>query len=213
MIRDEIIKILDVEPKQTGLYDQLKDCLYFQYEDVSMSLSEIEKMLSDKETRGFDSWFKGIIHSLYYKTNEYVLVLEGDIPFNFIEKLFPEEMKYCYHVSLNSSKVEEDCNFYSSLVVMFSFSKKTLWLPKEDNFIIFEENTKKLIEPSSDKRLASYYTITDKWQFPQRNNFIVLHINSIDWDKFESIDKLELWREIFKKFKPDLLGMRIGLIK
>ena len=186
-IREQIIKELDVTPEYQGLYYSLKLCLKTNDGILDSSI---------------DNWFRGIVESLFYKPNHYLLILEGKENFdNFFIDLMPERLYFIYSYNNQFKSVD----IYYSLIKEISFDfKKQQDIIEEDNFIVIEENAKQLIEPGTDKRMCSYCSTTDNWSFPQRKNVIVLHLESVDWEKYKSIDKLQLWREIFFKFKPKL---------
>ena len=65
--------------------------------------------------------------------------------------------------------------------------------------------------PKQDKRLASIAVTTNHLHndFLQRRRTLVFHLDDIDRIRFNSIPKLELWIEIFNKFKPMPLQEKI----
>lgn len=208
-IREQIIQRLDkqytaetINESGISYYRELKQCL-----------NTIPEQCGTK-SQMLDNWFRGVIESLYYRPNKYVLVLEGksgtDIR-HFFQLLMPRN-ELC-GTGLYSGQI------YNNLILHHDFEKKDLNLPNEDNFIVNEEISKLHFEyanhedfvnnlltvhgfSSCDKRLASYCCTTNKWQFPQRKNYIILHLESINKELFNSIDKELLWIEIFNKFKP-----------
>jgi len=143
-----------------------------------------------------DKWFQGVIESLYYKPNHHVLVLEGnEQQGNEFFRMLTPTGKLWY---TESQEYEMQ---WISLLWNYEFFKNKLNMPNIDGFRINEpEGTQ--IFPSTDKRLASYCTSVKKWRYPKREKYIVHKINTIDWDLYYSIDKLQLWREIFQIFKP-----------
>ena len=184
-IREQIIEQLDKSytPPAEGEfthYELLKECL----------------KTKEGSSGYMDLWFEGVIKSLFYQPNHYLLVLEKKewhgLETEFFRLLSPFPMNFTREHGL-----------YSSLILChdFQYQKEQDWM-EEDNFIILEENVSKLKHPGTDKRLCSYCTTTEKWRYPQRKNVIVLRLESIDWELYNSLDKLELWREIFFKFKP-----------
>lgn len=184
----------------TSRYKLLKDCLIYK----------------DGSEWDLDLWFKGIINSLYYRPNKYVLVLEGKYTsvYNmFLSRMF--EPNKCQFIDSGEGSI------YDALIICKNFYKNELNIPMEDNFVVNKEISKLHFEyespedfannlmkvtgfSSCDKRLASYCSTTNKWQHPPRKNFIVLKLESINQELFNSIDKLQLWIEIFNKFKPQL---------
>lgn len=197
-IRKQIIDQLD-RPIQAelGLYKQLKNCLIWK----------------DGSEWDLDLWFKGVIESLYYRPNKYVLVLKGKEAIGkstFFRQLLPhyedtntnffDDFWYCEYNELSSD------HLYGSLILNTEFTKKLLNKSMEDNFIVRGDKSFRDVvdvDASCNKRLASYCSTTNHWQHPPRNNFIVLHLESINHELFNNIDKLQLWIEIFNKFKPE----------
>jgi len=202
-IREEIIKLLDVPVGELSEYDKLKKCLFINapYKGVvdTFRYKEAEESYKDFTGHSFisiDTWLQGVIQSLFYKPNKYLLVLEGEEGIgkdSFFANLLPDEQLY---------EERRTCiSLYSTLIVNIEFFKNMLNIPLEDGFIILEDNAKFLIHPGTDKRLCSYCTTTEKWRYPQRKNVIVLSVESIDWELYNSIDKLKLWQELFFKYK------------
>lgn len=174
-IRQSIIKKLDSQTVVNGLYNQLKQCLEF----------DLDKIPSSSDTDGcIDLWFRGIIKSLYYNPNNLVLVLEGSQTTFFEDLAEPFSHK-------------QDATIYSELIINTEFTKYNLSLPLKDCF------TTELGEWPCDKRLASYCCTTNKWNFPQRKNFIVVPVKGVNQEFFNSIPKIPLWSEIFKMYVND----------
>jgi len=174
MIRNEIVKTLDVECNTTDLYTRLLDSLYVTTDQA-------------------DNWFKGIIESLFYKPNKYVFVLEGVQAIgktHFLQHLWYNPYKY---IECNEIRVSD---LYDNVIINLDFEKKHLNKPMSDFFLIVDNDP-----PIVDKRLASFCSTTNKWQFPQRKNYIVIKLEKIDWELYNSIDKRLLWIEIFNRFK------------
>lgn len=195
-IREQIIKQLDkpapgFEYLPGNRYEQLKSCLILKP--------------GTEETGGaiVDDWFKGVIESLYYRPNKFVLVLEGEGVKNscftvLVRGVFPPG------INIMGGDLPVDAipyQMYDTLIISTEFTKNMLWLPTEDNFKV--ERPRGVLVDYCDKRLASYCTTTDKWVYPQRKNYIVLHLESINQELFNSIPKDLLWIEIFNKFKPE----------
>lgn len=195
-IREQIIQQLDYyEASWCPEYNKLKSCLkHFIQTDM------FKEVVDDEYSQLLDLWFEGVIKSLFYQPNHYLLVLEGEDEFEnmkFFMNLLPNTLWYSNQNKLHGQSI------YSELITFVEFEyQKQQKILEEDNFIVYEENARALIHPGTDKRLCSYCTTTNKWRYPQRKNVIVLSLESIDWELYNSIDKLELWKEIFFKFKP-----------
>lgn len=190
-IRQQIIERLDNPCEDFRRYLQLKNCLVCKPSSETYPEDAI------------DNWFKCVIHSLYYRPNHYCLVLVGNQNMGktqFFRRLFPDQ-----HVNGEFYTEFYPEGLYSNLVIGFDegMEKKHLNLPMEDNFIITHEETE-YVYARCDKRLASYCCTTNVWRHPQRKNYIVLHLESINQELYNSIDKELLWIEIFNKFKPEL---------
>lgn len=203
-IRQQIIERLD---KPVSIIEEYKE---YHYNRLKLCLNTIPEQCGSKMI-DIDLWFKGVIHSLYYRPNKYVLVLEGEQGIGkseFFRRLF-----WNHYVETSDTKILQHL-IYDNLVIQFDegMEKKHLNLPMEDNYIInqvanpFLSTNGDLLNPECvvcDKRLASYCCTTNKWQFPQRKNYIILHLESINQELYNSIDKELLWIEIFNKFKPE----------
>lgn len=209
-IREQIIQRLDkqytaetINESGISYYRELKQCL-----------NTIPEQCGTK-SQILDDWFRGVIESLYYRPNKYVLVLEGKQGIGktyFFRRLFPRVWdELCLYTEIFNSDLIHYL-IYDNLTVSFDegMSKKDLNLPNEDNFKVNEDISKLHFEyesnedfvnnlltvhgfSSCDKRLASYCCTTNKWQFPQRKNYIILHLESINQELFNSIDKELLW--------------------
>lgn len=198
-IRDQIKELLSepLKPKK------VEKVLGFQripllYQDLKDSLILLDPYTNINR---IDDWFKGIIGSLYYMPNRKVLILEQKE-----NNIFPSLLKSLVFFDKNLvfdsyPPISED-DIYLNLIMYVEFDKRNLDISERDNFKLYQENILKSIKPSCDKRLASYCTTTEKWVYPQRKNHIVLQLKEINWELFNSIDKLELWKEIFRMFKP-----------
>lgn len=198
-IRKNIIQQLDKTPsmQQDWYLTDLVSCL----NTVSEQCGEKHKMLN--------MWFKGVIESLYYRPNKYVLVLEGKGGIGkseFFRHLLPENVYFKYSDSYYAHEIKKYA--YNCLLIDLVFEKHMLNIPTEENFIVepfcgTSDVPGERRYASTNKRLASYCSTTNKWQYPPRKNFIVLKLESINQELFNSIDKLQLWIEIFNKFKPE----------
>lgn len=161
--------------------------------DKSDLLSELRSCLVCDESHDLDVWIVGVIHSLYYKPNHKILVLNGAEGIGktfFIENLLPKEINYPFK------------DIYSSLICDLSFSCGKFFNSDVNQAIInaMSDNFK-VVGYSADKRLASYAITTNSWGFPQRRTIRLLNIKYIDKERFNSIDKLQLWSQLFKKYK------------
>lgn len=197
MNREEIIEYLDkpdlISYNATGqfeLYSKLK------YGCIKVSDSKLETLgdIIDYMDR-VDEWFKGVIHSLYYRPNHTVLVLAGENQGDFFRDLFPQKEMF---IDCHANYMVRDEFMYDYLCLELEFFKNTLNIPMEDNFIVRQND---ITFAYADKRLASYCSTCEKWPYPKRKDYIVLNVVDIDWDTFNSIDKHLLWIEIFNKFK------------
>lgn len=195
-IREQIIETLSQKPaisEDISEYTKLKQCLnikFFYDGWKNLNCAEIDQF----DDCMIDFWFSGIIGSLYYKPNKYVLVLEGEQCIGkteFFRRLSPNYSWY--------SDCDDKTNVFEFIILDTEFTKRMLNLPICEDFTIRYPYT---TAPVTDKRLASYCTTTNDWVYPKRKNFIVLHVNSIYQELFNSINKLELWKEIFNTFKP-----------
>jgi hypothetical protein len=169
--REKIIMELSVTPETTGLYDKLKSCI----------------VTEDELDPRIDDWFKGVIHSLFYRPNKLALILEGDELHNslFLRNLLYEKRLYS----------ENHKDIYDCLLLDFLFNKGNITYPSRGNFTVI------LGEYPCDKRLASYAGTERSWVYPKRNDFIVIPVVDICWEMFHTINKKQLWIEIFNKFK------------
>lgn len=187
-IRKQIIEYLDQPFEEQCSYNKLKYCIFPEQKEWK-SLSDLNEWKDQ-----LDNWFKGVIESLYYRPNHYCLVLEGKNnigKMKFFQMLRPEQL---IKFGLWSGKI------YYDLILFIEFVKSNLELPNKDEFNIIGSGN--ILDTEINKRLASYCSTTNKWRFPKRKNYIVLKIESIDFELYNSIDKTNLWREIFKLYKP-----------
>lgn len=201
MKREEIIKYLDRPVENKDLYSQLK-CLCIKLKEDE-SLKTLGDLIDKLDT--IDNWFKGVIQSLYYRPNHYALILCGHNQGDFFRDLFPQKEMY---INCHANYITRSEFMYDNLVLEIEFFKNTLDIVERDDFIVrdivesddFIHND---IKVTCDKRLASYCSITNIWPYPVRSHFIVLNVESINWEIYNSIDKHLLWIEIFNKFKPN----------
>lgn len=199
-IREEIMQVLDDQYLEIGYaqndwYSKLKECIKFTRESMP-------------DSGNLDTWFHGIINSLYYKPNKYFLLLKGkDCRLcDFFTGLFPDE-----GVFSGTLYVMEESNIdaikYNFLLGLFECPERVhIDLTLSDDFAIWTLSDAKMFkdgtpQPVCDKRLISYCGVTEKWHNPPNKNCILLEVESIDWEKFNAIPKLQLWQEIFNKFK------------
>jgi hypothetical protein len=163
---------LNVTPETTDLYDKLKLCV--------VSSDEFESRIDD--------WFRGVIHSLFYRPNRTALVFVGNEVTNsmFFRNLVYDKILYS----------ENHKDIYDCLVLDYTFNKHSLAYPSRGNFTV------SLGEYPCDKRLASYVSTEFTWSFPKRKDFIVIEVDEINWTLFHTINRKQLWIEIFNKFKP-----------
>lgn len=196
MTREEIIRYLDKPVTADKFYyDNLKDCIR-----IKFAYDTFDGFLTCKEIDQFsncfiDNWFKGVIHSLYYRPNHYVLVLSGENQGDFFRDLFSQEEMY---IDCHANYTTRSEFMYDRLVLELDFFKNTLDIAEKDDFKVIESFPTFYAE----KRLSSYCSIVNKWPYPPRKNFIVLKVESINCELFNSINKHLLWIEIFNKFKP-----------
>lgn len=183
-MRPYIIEILNQPVEEYSLFQKLKDSLHY---------SNHSQVNGDNTDTLIDYWFKGVIHSLFYKPNKLGLVLLSDQYIGkteFFRRLLPDRSWYG----------ERDLDIYNQLIVNLDFNivKKDLDYVEMDNFTVVNPYTP---DAYADKRLASYCCATNHWNYPSRKSWVILKLDSIDHELYNSIDKLQLWIEIFNKFK------------
>lgn len=192
-MRKEIRELLNKPYYSSGNYtdyDRLKESLTitFHYEGSERHLTCRE--VDEFSDCGIDHWFKGIIQSLYYKPNHYGLALVGKHEIGktqFFRRLAPQKDWY-------------GKDTYNSMIIDLedAIVKKDLDYVEMDNFTVINPYTP---EAYAEKRLVSYCCSTNIWNYPPRKNWIVLNVESISFELYNSIDKEQLWIEIFNKFK------------
>lgn len=149
------------------------------------------------------TWFQGCIESLFYRPNKYCLVLSGKQGIGkteFFRRISPN--KNWLTQSSNIRDMEKLCMDFLFVMVdeeLYSYSKvkQMRTLCQSQNFVIYDGDE----FPECDKRLASYCGTVNEWPHPSCKWDLVIEIESIDWQMFNSIDKNLLWSELFHKFK------------
>jgi hypothetical protein len=192
-MRKEIIGLLDRPKTHEGyLYEELKDCIQvrFHYETRihHLTLREVDEF-SDS---GIDHWFMGCIQSLFYRPNKYALVLKSEHQFGMdilFARLLPNNEWYA-----ESEYDRYNEHLYSKFILNHAFSKQSQDIIERDNFIVVDS-------AYAEKRLCSYCSTVKAWNYPNRKHVIVLEVLKIDWERFEAINKLDLWVELFNRFK------------
>lgn len=187
-IRQQIIEKLDKPVNlDSMLFNDLQDTLIIDYD--KNQFSEVQD--------GLRLFFKGCIESLFYRPNKTVLVLVGPQAIGktvWINRLFPDILDFKMYQKIYSG------DKYNSPLLFVEFTKKNLSISMKDDFDVIDgKNFDEL--PSADKRLASYVSTSNHWVYPQRKDFSVIYLKSIDWDLYNSIDKTELWIELFNTYK------------
>ena len=186
MIREDIKSIFGIKAPETELYQTLLNC-------INLKDSKLDDHKDD-----VDFWFQGVIHSLWYKPNKTVLVLNGENLNTFFKHLFPRERAQGWKF------IGEDLTkLYDSLLINYEFDKMSLNLPMCDHFRICEGGA---LGVYTDKRLASFCSTTNLWVYPQRKHYVVLNVESIDWNTYNDINKELLWAELYNRYKIDQDG-------
>lgn len=148
------------------------------------------------------TWLQGCIESLYYRPNKYCLILVGSQGIGkteFFRYISPNK-----NWALNTwelSKAQDSCHefFFVCLDESLSYYSKVKQmrsLCQNQEYVIFDGDF-----PVSEKRIASYCGTTNEWSHPDCKWDLVVEIEKIDFQKFNSIDKNLLWSELFYKFK------------
>ena len=143
--------------------------------DVEPTYNFFEEFLSVNQFA--EPWFKGVIDSLRYRPNKNLLVLPPD-SISFI----PEEFM-----------IGND--LYTIFILDTEFNKSSIDKINRDDFFMRDLRDGYV---EADKRLSSYICTTTNWVLPQRKNVfqIVKPFPLV-------VDSLDLWREIYKKYKTD----------
>jgi len=199
-IRQQIVELLSQPQTTTNLYDEMKCCLIVKTHEVG-DMSGFGNIEPKCNIHSIDEWFFGVIQSLFYKPNRNLLLLVGNPGIGkseFLRRLFPQKEMF---VDTSSSYDVIKKFFYEKLIIDFDahteVSKSALKTAlASDGFKIIEGNL-----PVCEKRLASFCSTSNT---PPRSlrSTIVLQLESIDKIRFNSIDKLKLWIEIFHRFTP-----------
>lgn len=190
-LRKEIVLALNKQQVTTSLYEELKCCLV---------LDESKKSNNFSEWVGLDSWFDGVITSLFFRPSNKILVLVGEQGIGKTElfrRLLPQKEWF----SDFRAPYSDIPDLYNNLIVdMSEFDvSKVKRAVSNDGFKIVNPNTDK---PRAEKRLASvcYSTNNIKFSMENRKRCVILYLKKIDWIKFDSIPKDLLWIEIYNRF-------------
>lgn len=172
--RQRIIIELNHTSETEDLYDKLKSCI-----------------ISKGDVNLIDEWFSGVIKSLYYTPNKWMLVFEGDEVYNYT---FFTNLLYDKTLFVSKDNYSGD-DIYFNLIANVELTKKNINCSANVNFTVNHG------EYPCDKRLASYFSTVKEWVYPKRKNAIIIPVLEIDWQIFHSINRRKLWIEIFNKFK------------
>ncbi len=191
-IRERIIKLLDNHPfihSSGSEYEKLKQCLIPYYPEAQ-----------EINNSRLYQWLKGVIQSLFYKPNMYCLVLEGNKGIGktrFFYDILPDELKDLY--------TERKFDYYSNLISCnqeFFHDSSAKKLVTNTGYIVYHYNIQNLKEPSINMRLVSYCGTTNEFKGSLNSRrFLVIKLEDINKELYNSINKLELWRELFFMFK------------
>jgi len=191
-IRKDMIKSLDVPPQPSGLETSLCHCLV--PKEINSFVDNSEKL---------SVWLKKCIRSLSYDVNDTCLIISGPTSVNknlFFENLLPDEFKEYY---INAVIPKEFV--YDYFIVDLDgiedrkYCKEAGVWCTEDNFVVRHPYTDKL---SADKRAANYCgTVGNFNKHITRKDMPVIEISDINYELFNSINKLELWIELYNKYK------------
>lgn len=168
----------------SGNYDALKKCI-----------------ITKDKVDEIDTWFKGIVESVTrYKPNTRCLVFNGRLGIgksSFFSDIFPDGLEF-YTVCMNKPS---DNAVYNTLITDIKIGPGILsqTLPAHNPVTYLADCG----NPTLEKRLTSFCSTWNDskadWKFTRR--LIVINVESIDWEIYNSIDKKNLWIEIFQKFK------------
>lgn len=205
-MRKEIARYLMSQPQQTThLLENLKSCLHL---DSSYNRTE------DMNER-VNKWFSDCIGSLFYRPNHNALVLVGPQAIGkteFFRKLLPDG-KWFTDIRQPYSKIPDVSNYF--LVDMSDFPVDLVkQIVSTEGFSVTQGDY-----PTASKRCASvcYTTNYIRREFSDARRSIVVYLKEIDWVGFNSIDKYNLWNEIFwnwcanNKITLTELNWRFGL--
>lgn len=185
--RKEIVEALNKPLSTTDLYEQLKLCINLD--------SKFEQ-----DINCIDEWFYEVISSLFYKVNMKSLILcgkQGIGKTEFVRNLLPQKKWF-------SEASPDKANVYESFILDCSE-----WENKDIKFVLSSEQFVVQDNPVfANKRLANL-VYTTNINIPAGRRGIVLYIESIDWIKYNSIDKEKLWIEIYNKnFGTEILTQK-----
>lgn len=165
-----------------GYYKLLKDCL-----------------ITSDDVNKIDVWFEGIVKSIVnYQPNTKLLVLTGHQGVGksvFLRNIFPDDLDVLF-CEVNEPKVDL---IYNKVIIDCHVGKNFIRdiLPSKNPITFYSNGVF-----TCDKRLASYCTTwSAPLEFKNTRRLIMINVNKIDWELYNSIDKTKLWIEIFQKFK------------
>lgn len=181
--RQEIIDILSnrQDSQFDSLYQRMINCIEFEL----------------KPEQDVYQWFENCIASLFYKPNHTALCFVGKQAIGkteFFRRLFPQE-KWYSDTRAPYGYVPDLYNHFCVDLTDFE-SKYLVDTVTNDGFIINQ------VAQKSDKRLASvcYTSNFLRDNLRSRKCLNVCYIKRIDWIGFNSINKLDLWKEIYADF-------------
>lgn len=185
--RKEIVEALNKPMLTTDLYEELKLCI---------NLNSV----FEQNINCIDDWFYGVISSLFYQVNNKSLILcgkQGIGKTEFVRNLLPQKKWF-------SEASPDKANVYESFILDCSE-----WENKDISFVLSSEQF--IIQENpvcANKRLANL-VYTTNINIPVGRRGIALYIESIDWIRYNSIDKEKLWIEIYNKnFGTEILTQK-----
>lgn len=122
-----------------------------------------------------DEWTFAAIDTLDYKVNKHLLIIETDKVDEVKVFIKNQLCPVLDGIPLIGYSNDVHRNFMSFIEVSKSNQKAIL----DENFIVYEQNLNSCTPPSCDKRLASYFTVVEKWTLPQRKNDVVIRIDNM----------------------------------
>ena len=191
-IRKDLIKSLDKKPTTLTL----ESCL-------CMSLNNSDTELFHSNSDKLKRWLEKCIRSLSYEINDTCLILSGNQAVGktkFLQDLLPEEFIEYYIETLKPKEFVYDYFIINvEGIEVKSKRKETGYWVMDDNFIVRHPFTEKV---TTDKRAANYCATTNSsTKCFTRKNMQIIELESIDFELYNSIDKLELWIELYNKYK------------
>lgn len=195
-IRSQVIELLSKESPPE----------FLNYNAYANLVGCINGGLKGKELDNLNEFFEGVIKSLFYKPNSKYLVIVGEQGVGkteFLRRIFPLEMKALYHEGIADKET-----IYSSLICNVEdafLSKKQMSDIKQwvgtNAFMIRKPYSEKA---EAEKKLTSFSvtTLTDFTDAIEQKRALIVHFDKIDIKAYLDIDKLELWRDMFRLFKP-----------